>query len=118
VKLDHVQIMIPVGAEGEARRFYCGLLGLAEVEKPAELAVRGGLWLQVGANQVHLGTDPAGAHASRAHLGFAVDDLAAWRERLAGAGVQLTDGTQPAGMRRFELRDPFGNRIELLEHLR
>jgi catechol 2,3-dioxygenase-like lactoylglutathione lyase family enzyme len=71
----------------------------------------------VGEAQVHLGADANGARPSRAHLGFAVDDLAAWRERLLAAGVQLTDGTQPEGMRRFELRDPFGNRIELLQKL-
>lgn len=117
VRLDHVQLMIPVGAEDEARRFYCGLLGLTEVPKPPALAGRGGLWLQVGANQVHLGADPAGAHPSRAHLGFAVDDLEAWRGKLAGAGVAIESGVQPEGMRRFELRDPFGNRIELLQHL-
>src|SRR3954454_24839233 len=41
VGLDHVQVAAPPGCEGDARRFYSGLLGLAELEKPPELAARG-----------------------------------------------------------------------------
>ena len=32
--VEHVQITIPVGAEREAREFYCYFLGLSEIEKP------------------------------------------------------------------------------------
>ncbi len=41
-RVHHVQIMIPAGKESDARDFYCGLLGLTEITKPAELAGRGG----------------------------------------------------------------------------
>ena len=34
---------------------------------------------------------------------------------LKGQGTVVTDGDRVAGLRRIELRDPFGNRIELLE---
>ena len=37
--LDHVQVAAPPGWEAEARRFYGGLLGLAELEKPEPLLV-------------------------------------------------------------------------------
>jgi catechol 2,3-dioxygenase-like lactoylglutathione lyase family enzyme len=37
VGIDHVQITILVGSEAEARTFYCGLLGLPEIEKPLAL---------------------------------------------------------------------------------
>ena len=43
VGLDHVQIAAPPGCEADARRFYGGLLGLAEVPRPAALAGRGGV---------------------------------------------------------------------------
>jgi catechol 2,3-dioxygenase-like lactoylglutathione lyase family enzyme len=39
---DHVQIAAPVGCEDAARRFYGGLLGLRELEKPEILRARGG----------------------------------------------------------------------------
>jgi hypothetical protein len=46
--LDHVQIAAPAGCEGQARRFYGTLLGLAELEKPAPLEPRGGVWFALG----------------------------------------------------------------------
>lgn len=35
--IHHVQITIPTGEEARARAFYCDLLGLEEMEKPASL---------------------------------------------------------------------------------
>lgn len=32
-RIQHVQITIPPGTETEARNFYCGILGLLEIEK-------------------------------------------------------------------------------------
>ena len=43
IGLDHVQVAAPVGAEDDARRFYGGLLGLPELDKPAALQNRGGV---------------------------------------------------------------------------
>ncbi|MEW9032680.1 MAG: glyoxalase, partial [Planifilum fimeticola] len=57
VGLHHAQITIPRGAEEQAREFYCGVLGLNEIEKPASLRARGGFWLQVGDREVHVGTE-------------------------------------------------------------
>jgi catechol 2,3-dioxygenase-like lactoylglutathione lyase family enzyme len=113
--IDHVQITVPAGAIAEARAFYCGLLGLREVEKPAALQARGGFWLQVGDRQVHVGTEDGSRHATKAHVAYAVTEVAAWRTRLAAAGVAILDGTPIPGRDRFEFRDPFGNRVELIE---
>ena len=44
--IDHVQLAMPAAAEAAAREFYCGLLGLREVPKPAEQAKRGGAWFE------------------------------------------------------------------------
>jgi len=115
----HAQIGIPKGAEDRARAFYCGLLGLHEIPKPASLAGRGGFWLALGALQVHVSIDDgADRKASRAHLGYEVDDLEALRMQLASAGVKVEDRLPPIpGMVRFELRDPFGNRMEFLQRV-
>src|SRR5262245_11354 len=56
-RIHHVQITIPRGAEGVARRFYCEILGLQEIEKPVELRARGGLWLRISDQEVHIGTE-------------------------------------------------------------
>src|SRR5581483_12147547 len=110
LRLHHAQITVPPGAESEARRFYCGLLGLPEMPKPAALAGRGGFWLQVGDQQVHVGTEPGvDRPATKAHLAYGVDDLAAARERLELAGVEILESVAIPGFERFEFRDPFGN---------
>jgi catechol 2,3-dioxygenase-like lactoylglutathione lyase family enzyme len=46
VRLDHVQLAMPSGGEETARAFYNQVLGLDELEKPLQLASRGGLWCQ------------------------------------------------------------------------
>jgi catechol 2,3-dioxygenase-like lactoylglutathione lyase family enzyme len=116
IGIDHVQLTVPANAVAEARAFYCGLLGLREVEKPVALQSRGGFWLQVGDSQVHVGTEEGVArHATKAHVAYAVTEIAEWRSRLAAAGVEFLDGILIPGHDRFEFRDPFGNRVELIE---
>jgi catechol 2,3-dioxygenase-like lactoylglutathione lyase family enzyme len=115
IGIDHVQITVPANAVAEARAFYCGLLGLREVEKPASLEGRGGFWLQVGDRQVHVGTEEGVARqATKAHVAYAVTEVAGWRARLAAAGMEILDGIPIPGHDRFEFRDPFGNRVELI----
>ena len=114
--LHHVQITIPTGAEEAARRFYCGVLGLTEIAKPASLADRGGFWVQLGAVQIHIGTEQGvDRAATKAHLAYEVTNLAAWRLRLAEAGCTILGGIPVPGYDRFETRDPFANRIELMQ---
>ena len=116
LQIHHAQITIPKGAEDEARKFYCGVLGLSEIPKPDELTGRGGFWLDVGDRQLHIGTEDAVERGTtKAHVAYLVDDLEKARERLVNAGVNVTDGIQIPGSVRFEFRDPFGNRIEFLE---
>ena len=115
VRVHHVQITVPRDAEAAARRFYCGVLGLTEVAKPAVLAVRGGFWLQVGDVQVHVGLEDGVVRAgSRAHVAYEVDSLTEWQERLSRAGIVVEDGESLPDYARREFRDPFGNRVELL----
>jgi catechol 2,3-dioxygenase-like lactoylglutathione lyase family enzyme len=118
VRLHHAQITIPRGAEAQGRSFYCGLLGLPEVEKPPTLAGRGGFWLQIGDQQVHVGSeDGVDRTLTKAHLAYQVHDLPAWQQKLESAGIEIGDSAPIPGFRRFEFRDPFGNRVELIEPL-
>ncbi len=116
--LHHAQITVPQGAEEEARRFYCGVLGLAEAAKPESLAGRGGFWLRVGGQQVHVGTEGGVERATtKAHLAYLVEDLEAWRARLASEGIGASEGVPISDYARFEFRDPFGNRVEMIQAL-
>jgi catechol 2,3-dioxygenase-like lactoylglutathione lyase family enzyme len=114
--VDHVQITVPPDAVPQARVFYCDLLGLCEIVKPDSLRERGGFWLQVGDCQVHVGVeDGVNRGATKAHVAYAVCDLAAARARLAAAGVQILECVPIPGCERFEFRDPFGNRVEFVQ---
>jgi catechol 2,3-dioxygenase-like lactoylglutathione lyase family enzyme len=114
--LHHAQITIPSGMEPEARQFYVALLGLAEIEKPQSLRARGGFWMRVGDREVHVGTeDGVDRTRTKAHLAYQVRGLGEWRRRLAAAGVGIDDSVPLPGYERFEFRDPFGNRVELIE---
>jgi len=117
-RIHHAQITIPQGGEGEARDFYCRLLALAEIPKPAALQSRGGFWLRVGDQELHVGVeDNAARGRSKAHIAYQVDDLAGWQSRLAGHGIPTEPGIPIPGYTRCEFRDPFGNRIELIQRL-
>jgi len=114
--IHHVQITIPVGSEDAARSFYVGLLGLTEISKPASLAARGGLWLTTGNIDLHVGVeDGIDRHATKAHVALAVTDLPGWRAVLQAAGSTILDSIPIPGFDRLGPRDPFGNRLELIE---
>jgi len=114
--LHPAQITVPPGAEAAAREFFCEQLGLREVPKPAALLARGGFWIQLGAVQIHVGTeDGVDRRKTKAHLGFEVDDLAAVRSLVQRLGLEISEGEPIPGLERFELRDPFGNRMEFLQ---
>jgi len=116
--LHHAQITIPRGAEAQGRQFYCDLLRLPEIEKPESLQGRGGFWLQVGLQQVHVGVeDGVNRSATKAHLAYQVDDIEIWLKRLQEKGIEVGDSIPFSGFERFEIRDPFGNRVEFIQAL-
>jgi catechol 2,3-dioxygenase-like lactoylglutathione lyase family enzyme len=111
----HVQITVGKGQEAAARRFYCDVLGLPEVEKPDALKPRGGFWLQVGDRQVHVGIEEGvDRAATKTHVAYRVDDVEAWRARLVAEGIEIQESVAIPGHARFEFRDPFGNRVEFI----
>lgn len=114
LRLDHVQLCIPIGKEAEARHFYCNMLGLTEIEKPAPLLANGGFWLQIADIQLHIGVEQETGKSKR-HPAFEVKDLEQIRLYLVERGVKIKEDIPIDGVHRFSIFDPFGNRIELLE---
>ncbi|HEX4010178.1 MAG TPA: VOC family protein [Solirubrobacteraceae bacterium] len=120
VALHHVQVAAPAGCEEEARRFYGGLLGLSEIEKPPALQERGGVWFALtGGPQLHIGVADSFVAAVKAHPGFRLAgtvELQALAVRLAEAGFAVRWDDELDGVRRFFVDDPFRNRVEVLAH--
>jgi catechol 2,3-dioxygenase-like lactoylglutathione lyase family enzyme len=114
--LDHVQVAVPPGAEEACRAFYVTLLGMPEIAKPQALVARGGVWVQVGKRQLHLGVEKEFQPARKAHPAFAVSDIDDLAERVAHEGRDVVwDNETIPGLRRFHTHDPFGNRLEFVE---
>jgi enamine deaminase RidA (YjgF/YER057c/UK114 family) len=115
--IDHVQLAAPPGCEPEGRRFFGEMLGLVELPKPAALAVRGGLWFQCGAQQIHIGIEKDFRPAKKAHAAFRLTDeesMQALKARLQAAGVLTRDDREIEDSERFFADDPWGNRLEFV----
>jgi catechol 2,3-dioxygenase-like lactoylglutathione lyase family enzyme len=125
MKLHHVQVACPPGGEDAARRFYGTGLGLVEVDKPEELAGRGGAWFRsydaAGAvtAEIHVGAEDPFVPARKAHpalLLSGVDELGVVGARLESLGFEV-DWRERAsfpGYQRFHARDGAGNRVEVM----
>ena len=115
MRLSHVNITMPEGGQDAARSFYAGLLGLREIPKPQSIRSRGGVWFEAGDLEVHVSVEELrSAPDAYRHFGLECGDIDGLRVRLHTAGVATEDG-RPAPWRRFFVRDPFGNRIEIHE---
>ena len=125
MRIHHVQVACPPGGEDAARRFYADGLGMTEVEKPAELAKRGGAWFRTFAvdgavtAEIHVGVEDPFAAARKAHPAFVLDsvaDLEAAGTRLAGLGFEIDWSQRETfpGHQRFHTFDGHGNRVEVL----
>jgi catechol 2,3-dioxygenase-like lactoylglutathione lyase family enzyme len=115
VGLHHVQLAMPPDEEEAAVRFYGAILGLQQVPKPADLSPRGGVWFRTGDLEIHLGMEDQFSPAVKAHPAFLVDGLETLKARIEAAGYRVTDTVQIEGFHRVYVRDPFGNRVELIE---
>lgn len=114
MKLDHVQLAMPAGKEGEARAFFTGILAMREEKKPTPLLGRGGCWFRKNGVIIHVGVADPFVPQQKAHVAFVVADLDRLAEDLNGAGFDVIwDGTLP-DRHRFFSTDPFGNRLEFL----
>lgn len=113
---DHLLIAAPPGCEAQARWFFGGLLGLAEIPKPQALQGRGGVWFALGDHQLHVGIEERFVPARKAHPAIRLDPRAidAVAEALEQAGAAVEWDGALSGERRLYTADPWGNRIELV----
>lgn len=114
----HVQITIPKGAEEEGQAFYCNVLGLEEIEKPETLKPNGGFWLKAGDFEIHVGVeDGFNRLKTKAHIAYQVKDITLWKEKLKQHNIEILTSIPIPGYERFEFRDPFGNRVEMIQQV-
>ncbi|MCH1626427.1 VOC family protein [Ferdinandcohnia quinoae] len=113
--IDHIQLAAPKGSEEAARGFYKDILGFNEIEKPAELKKRGGVWFGFGNVHIHIGIEEPFIPAKKAHPAFKVENIEGLKSHLRANGIEITEDHNLPGTNRFYVDDPFGNRIEVLE---
>ena len=112
-RLAHVNLSVDDVAAAEA--FYSGFLGLERAPRPAD-AGRAGAWFRLGASELHLSLETGADNArSKRHVAFELDDLDSARAEAVTRGLSIEEGRPAPGIRRFFVRDPAGNRIELFE---
>ncbi|UYQ94517.1 VOC family protein [Chitinophaga horti] len=113
-KIDHVAITIPAGKSDEAKAFYGGILELVEI--PGNHP-RSATWYEMGDIQLHIVEEAMTGPVSGRHPAFEVDDLDKAKEYLETNNIQVSYSSLIEGRERLFFRDPFGNRIELIEYL-
>jgi catechol 2,3-dioxygenase-like lactoylglutathione lyase family enzyme len=114
-QIDHVSVII-TDVE-RSRRFYSGVLGLREIAYPRtfDFVV---VWYDLGNQHLHLLLKDRADSISPRHFALRVTDVAAAREYFRGQGVPVEETTVIPGADRFFVRDPDGNRIEIIQWLR
>ena len=119
VEVNHINIRVPKALEEATKHFYTKIVGLAELEKPAESKKRGGAWFVCGAVQLHLSiADGEGNEASKRHICYLVADLAEAENQFRNADVEVVPDDMPiAGWQRFYVRDPGGNLLEIAQQV-
>jgi catechol 2,3-dioxygenase-like lactoylglutathione lyase family enzyme len=109
-----VNVTCPPDEIAAVADFYCDVLGLTRIEKPAGTEPSGA-WFDVdGQTQVHVSARDVPAHPD-AHFALVVDDLPALLARLDAGGHEWRPAPPVFGGSRGFTRDPAGNRIELFE---
>ena len=117
VRLQHTSVPMPPGGDDATRRFYGDVLGMREIPKPEGLAGMTLIWFAANddGDEVHVFEHEGGASNPSQHLCLEVDDIAAWESRLHDHGCAVEIPEDIVNRPRLFTRDPFGNRIELVE---
>ena len=107
LRLTHVNLRVEKLAD--AVRFYTEVMGL----EPIDRRDRGGkgAWFRLGDTEVHLAEDPTPQPRSKRHFAVEVSDLAQARRDAEQRGAEIDQ--EDVG--RFWMRDPSGNRIEVVQ---
>jgi len=107
LRLTHVNVRVQDLTA--AVRFYTEVMGL----EPIPRNDRGGTgaWFRLGSTEVHLALDPSPQTRSKRHFAVEVADLAEARRHAEQKGAEIDQ--EDVG--RFWMRDPSGNRIEVVK---
>ena len=109
--LDHVSVIV-TDVE-RSRRFYTEVLGLKEIAPPYTFNFVV-LWFDLGGQYLHLLHKPQPDAISPRHFCLHVADIAAARAECQKHGLAIEETVRIPNADRFFIRDPDGNRIELL----
>lgn len=110
--IDHCTVLVT--DVPRARYFYGRQLGLREVAPPAEFDFVA-VWYDLGGQYLHLLLKPQPDLISPRHFCLHVTDIKAARDDLTAKGVVIEETVKIAAADRFFVRDPDGNRIEILQ---
>lgn len=117
-ELNHVQTTVPSAVEQAAKHFYGAILRLEEIPKAAGPRAQTGAWYRCGSVELHLSVEdlPADNGPSKRHVCFMVTNLREAEATMREAAIEILPDNQPIhGWRRFYVRDPGGNRIEIAQ---
>jgi catechol 2,3-dioxygenase-like lactoylglutathione lyase family enzyme len=111
-QIDHCSIIIT--ERTRSRRFYRDVLGLKEINKPRTFDFEV-LWFDLGNQHIHLLLKKDADTISPRHFALRVIEAAAARSHFHAHGVATEETTPIPGADRFFIRDPDGNRIEIIQ---
>lgn len=126
--LNHVNMVVKDLAA--AKHFYCEVLGMTDLPRPADLLVKGA-WIRSGSAEIHLIAQECATHApgdlsfavpagpdvdrgSSRHFSLVINDTAALVERLTECDVPIVFGpiTRFGGIVQVYCYDPDGHLVE------
>ena len=110
--IDHCSIIVTNVAR--SRDFYGRVLGLKEIAAPKEFDFVA-IWYDLGGTYIHLLQKAQADTISPRHFCLHTPDAKAARAYFAGLGVPIDETVKIAAADRFFVRDPDGNRIEVLQ---
>ena len=111
-QIDHVSLIITNGPA--ARHFYGTILGLREIPAPREFDFVA-IWFDLGSTYLHLLLKVEQDTSSARHVCFETSDIMAARAQALTCGLKVDETVKIAAADRFFVRDPDGNRIEILQ---
>jgi catechol 2,3-dioxygenase-like lactoylglutathione lyase family enzyme len=97
--------------------FYCNILGLTELPTPDAVKDYGIIWFDLNDGRaLHLVQNKGVSQTGKAHFAITVENIEAWRKFLEGKNVEIFSPMfKLYNAERFFLKDPSGNRIELIK---
>jgi len=110
--IDHCSVIVTDVAA--SRHFYGVLLGLREIPAPRTFDFVA-LWYDLGGTYLHLLLKSDRDTISPRHFCLHVADIAAARAHVVDQGIRIDETVKIPGAERFFIRDPDGNRIEILQ---